>query len=94
MTRVRRALFQEQSIQWPRADQCGGGTSNAGVIPRGAAFTRLRGGLQTPRAFTDGSGSGQLTAPINPESTQTSGTRHSRRSDGRPGGQSEYVNTR
>jgi len=50
-------------------------------LPRGAAFTRLPRGLQTPRSFTDGSESGQLNDPMNPESTRTSATRHSRRSN-------------
>ena len=79
MTRLRRV----------GTDQRGGEISSAGVIdesenlPRGAAFARLPRGLQTPRSFTDGSEPGQLTAPMNPESTLTSATRHSGRSNAR-----------
>jgi len=58
------------------AQQRGGETSSAGVInesgiflTHGAAFTWLPRGLQTPRSFTDGSESGQPTAPMNPESS-------------------------
>jgi len=69
--------FKSEVVKDLETDQRGGETSSAGVVdesgnlPR-AASTRLPGGLQTPRSLPDGSESGPMTGPMNPESTQTS----------------------
>jgi len=62
--------FKSEIVNGLWIDQCGG-EDESGNLPRGAAFPC---GLQT---FADGSESGQLTAPMNPESPRTSATRHS-----------------
>ena len=79
--------FKSEVVNGLGIGRCCSETSSAGVVDESENLPR---GLQTPSSFADGSQSGQLTAPMNPESTRTSATRHSivraSAADGRLGG--------